>query len=165
MGANISGIENTALGLQSLKNNTTGNYNVSIGARSLGGLITGSNNVAIGFGSFQANESGINNTALGRAAGAYAASSSSNNVYIGHAAGPASATTENNKLYISNDVGTPLIGGDFGSRVVTIDQVLVLTPVTTLPASPVDGMITVQGVGAAQHIYCYINGAWKQLDN
>lgn len=162
---NTLGIENAALGKFSLYNNTAGNYNVSIGALSLLNNTTGTDNVAIGYQSLQNNISGICNTSLGRAAGANAIGASSNNVYIGESSGPASFILEDNKLYIANNIGTPLIGGDFATGVVTINSILALTPVASLPTSPVNGMITVQGTGAAQHIYCYINGAWKQLDN
>lgn len=180
--ANTSGNSNTAMGEYVLYSNTTGGNNVGIGNSTLLSNTSGGGNIAIGNGAGGAISNGNGNTvvgvqaalvistggyntAVGYLAGQYSAVSSSNNVYLGVNAGPASSTVENDKLYISNTTGTPLIGGDFTTRIVTIDQVLVLTPVAVLPSTPVNGMITVQGVGAAQHIYCYINGTWKQLDN
>jgi len=40
---------------------------------------------------------------------------------------------------------------------------LVLAPRTTTP-TPSAGMLIVSGSGANQHIYCYLNSTWKQLD-
>jgi hypothetical protein len=77
------------------------------------------------------NSRGNNNTSIGYSAGSNASGSSSNNVYIGARAGSESAITENNKLYINNTVGTPLIGGDFAAKTVTISGSLqVLGPIT-----------------------------------
>lgn len=45
----------------------------------------------------------------------------------------------------------------------TIDNILTLTPRTTTP-TPAAGMIIVSGSGANEHIYCYLNSTWKQLD-
>lgn len=161
---NTEGSNNTALGVACLPANTTGGQNTGVGAGTLFNSATGSGNTAIGYNSLFS-VSGFSNTAIGNEAGRYLSGFSVGNVYLGNFAGPAISTTESDKLYISNSAGTPLIGGNFDTRIVTIDQVLVLTPTTSAPASPVNGMIAVYGVGAAQHIYCYINGAWKQLDN
>jgi len=162
---NISGNNNTGVG-QALISNTTGYDNVGIGGSSLRLNISGFYNVAIGNSALYKNTS-FRNTAIGTEAG-YFLTGGSGNVYLGAYAGPAADTTEIGKLYISNSSGTPLIGGDFVNKIVTINQVLVLTPTIDAPIFPggaVNGMIAVYGVGAAQHIYCYINGAWKQLDN
>ncbi len=85
-------------------------------------------------------------------------------MYIGYNSGPLASATEIGKLYIHNTGGTPLIGGDFNEGIVTINDILNLTPRVSAPSSPVDGMIAIYGVGAAQHIYCRLNGAWVQLD-
>ena len=164
---NTEGTRNVAVG-GALNQNTTGSNNVGVGLSSLNQNITGSNNTAIGRTSLFSISSGSNNTAIGNEAGKFSNTASNNNVYIGALSGPEFPTIENNKLYISLGSGTPLIGGDFSNRIVTIDQVLVLTPTIDPPIFPggaVNGMIAVYGAGAAQHIYCYINGAWKQLDN
>ena len=45
-----------------------------------------------------------------------------------------------------------------------LKDILVLAPRTTTP-TPAPGMIIVSGSGADEHIYCYLNSTWKQLDN
>jgi hypothetical protein len=160
-----SGTANTALGTLSLRANTSGNGNCAVGQNSLSNSTSGNANVAVGTGSMFSLTLGSGNAAVGDGSGFYSGTTSSNNVYLGKGAGPAALTTENNKLYIANTAGVPLIGGDFANKTVTIDQVLVITPTPTTTITPVNGMIAVYGVGAAQHIYCYLNGAWKQLDN
>jgi hypothetical protein len=165
MTSNENGNNNTSIGYNSLVLNTNGSDNTAVGGTVLSFNTTGNRNTAIGRRTLNTISSGNNNTAVGYEAGRYSGAGSFNNVYIGATAGPAFGTTETNKLYIANSIGDPLIGGDFTEGIVTINKVLVLTPAASLPSSPVNGMITVQGTGAAQHIYCYINGAWKQLDN
>ena len=44
-----------------------------------------------------------------------------------------------------------------------LNDILVLAPRTTTPA-PLVGMVIVSGSGVDQHIYCYLNSTWKQLD-
>jgi hypothetical protein len=166
MSANISGVENTALGAQSLDSNTTGNYNVSIGSRVLSNNTTGQYNTAVGMQAMGNNESGTNNTALGYAAGIGATGASSNNVYIGNRAGPSSAIAINNKLYISNDNGTPLIGGDFAAKTVSIDGSLTATKFI-LPADAPATMTSTGVVGEirydANFIYiCIATNSWKR---
>jgi hypothetical protein len=46
---------------------------------------------------------------------------------------------------------------------VSISDILTLTPRTTTP-TPSTGMIIISGSGVDQHIYCYLNSTWKQLD-
>jgi len=162
---NTTGNTNTAIGLSALSLNVSGSSHTAVGNFALAKSVASVGNTAVGDGAGKEVTVGAYNTMIGYRAGVTAITSSGANIYIGANSGPASNTVETGKLYISNVAGTPLIGGDFVARIVTIDQVLVLTPVAVLPSTPVNGMITVQGVGAAQHIYCYINGAWKQLDN
>jgi hypothetical protein len=50
------------------------------------------------------------------------------------------------------------------ASVVGINDILRLTPRSTTPGSPTNGMIIVSGSGVDQHIYCYLNSTWKQLD-
>ena len=52
---------------------------------------------------------------------------------------------------------------DFSGSV-NINNILTLAPRTTTPGSPTNGMVMVSGSGADQHIYCYLNSTWKQLD-
>jgi len=134
---NIVGNYNTAIGVQSLKssNTSTANYNVAIGLQSMfyntsGGANTaigpvsllsntsGNANIAIGYAALYSNTSGYNNTAIGSQAG------NSNvtgiqNVFIGYNAGY--NETGSNKLYIANsNTATPLIGGDFSAKTLTV---------------------------------------------
>jgi hypothetical protein len=44
----------------------------------------------------------------------------------------------------------------------TINDVLSLKPRAEAPGSPSEGDIY---VGTDHHIYCYLDNAWKQLDN
>tara|TARA_R110000868_G_scaffold119343_7_gene316169 strand:- start:2186 stop:4924 length:2739 start_codon:yes stop_codon:yes gene_type:complete len=44
-----------------------------------------------------------------------------------------------------------------------LKDILVLAPRTTTP-TPSTGMVIVSGSGVDQHIYCYLNSTWKQLD-
>ena len=46
-----------------------------------------------------------------------------------------------------------------------LNDILVLNPRTTTPDTPTNGMIIVSGSGVDQHMYCYLNDTWKQLDN
>lgn len=46
-----------------------------------------------------------------------------------------------------------------------INDILILEPRSTTPDTPTNGMVIVSGSGVDQHIYCYLNSTWKQLDN
>ena len=165
---NTSGNQNTFMGRQAGQNNSTGGANTNIGYGAGGNITIGGGNTMLGSQAGGSVIAGNQNTFIGRATGFTAQNASSGNIFIGYNAGPTTGGTYTNQLYINNANGTPLIGGDFVDRTVTIDQVLALTPTINTPifaAGAVDGMIAVWGVGAAQHIYCRINGAWKQLDN
>ena len=61
----ISGQYNSAIGYQSLYNNTNGQYNTAVGHSSLRANTTGLYNTAIGNQSLTANTSGLGNTSLG----------------------------------------------------------------------------------------------------
>jgi hypothetical protein len=158
-----------AIGKNSLMSiyNGSGN-NIGIGLSSLANNVNGSNSISIGSNSLLNVATGGNNIAIGTSAGGNLNGGAAGNICIGTNAGPASAMAEYNKLYISNQVGDPLIGGDFSTGVVTIKDVLALTPRTTYPSTATAGMIIVLGTGTNQHIYCYLNTPsgflWKQLD-
>ena len=137
LGPNRRGLRNTAVGTLSLTAIDCGYDNTALGMCSLRSLNKGHRNVSIGSNSLyniKATTTGTGatiqytnlpeyNTAIGHEAG-YRNTNGSFNVYIGHQAGPSSLTSENAKLYINYTSGTPLIGGDFDSRVVTIDNCL-----------------------------------------
>jgi hypothetical protein len=162
---NEEGDECVAIGQSALASNITANFNVGIGSYALFSTQTGADNVGVGTSALVSIQTGQNNVAIGHQSGYWANDSSSGNVYIGFNSGPSIPTTEDNKLYISNFYGTPLIGGDFSEGIVTINDILILTPRATAPTvGVVDGMIAIYGSGAAQHIYCRLNGVWKQLD-
>ena len=159
---NISGSGNNAIGVYSLNNNTDGDGNTAIGNAALRTNTTGSENVAVGNSALYMNN-GYRNTVIGYKAGRQNATSSSDNVFIGYKAGYYESGS--NKLVIGNDwngVGSKLIYGDFTTGKVTIERVLRLPPSTT-PASPENGDIYLNSSNG--HIYCYIYGVWKQLDN
>jgi len=63
-----TGINNTAIGYQALKNNTTGDNNTAIGFESLTTNSTGSQNTAIGMDTLYGNTTGRFNTAIGMSA-------------------------------------------------------------------------------------------------
>lgn len=160
---NTNGIYNTAVGQQSLYQNTVGDYNVMIGMQS-GYLTTGSNNIMIGYQCGRANTSSGNNTYVGHQAGRSA--TGSGNIFIGYQA--AYNETKSNRLYIHNtnaDSTSALIYGMLADSCVMINDLLVLPPRAFPPTdpAPTDGMIYVNST--TNHIYCYINGAWRQLDN
>lgn len=64
---------NTAIGLETLKNNTTGHHNTATGANSLSSTTTGYDNSAAGSNSLRANVTGYGNAAFGANAGFYLA--------------------------------------------------------------------------------------------
>lgn len=102
-GQDLGGIENVAVGNESLLNANQVSNTVSIGTYSLTNINSGNNNTGIGY---TAAENVIAGTG---------------NVYLGYAAGPATLNTnQSNKLYINNSADdTPLILGDFATGQVT----------------------------------------------
>lgn len=141
-------------------NNTTGEGNIFIGSFSGSLNTTGYSNIYVGYGAGMNNPSGVENVCVGKYAGS--SSSGSRNVFIGNEAG--GSETGSNKLYIDNSsTSTPLIYGDFFENKVTITDVLNLRPRNTFPVSPMNGDLFYHATD--HHIYCYVNGAWKQLDN
>ena len=100
-------------------------------------------------------------TLFGTVSSGHQLNTGTDNIFIGYQAGY--NETGSNKLYISNsNTSNPLIYGDFSTGKVTINDVLKLTPRSSAPASPSEGEIY---VGTDYHIYCYLHGAWIQLDN
>jgi trimeric autotransporter adhesin len=162
---NQDGQDNVAIGYSTLTSNR-GGFNTGIGSESMKNIILGEGNTALGYRTLYSNSSGVDNVALGHKAGE--GSFGSSNVFIGSYAG-SNAGPLNNKLFIDNtNTSTPLIGGDFSTNEVNlngsvnISNVLNLNPKAVAPASAINGDIYVNTNG---HIYCYIAGVWKQLDN
>ena len=131
-GGASTGIDNVAVGNQSLRLNTSGFQNVGIGSYSLELNSSGTNNTAVGHLAGRGNTIGSNNTYVGLQAGS--ASSGSSNTFVGYQAGNSSAGNSvaignlagsadntSDKLYISNSATTAitsLIYGDFsGTRI------------------------------------------------
>lgn len=110
--------DNVFIGFLSGVQSVSGISNVGIGGSTLTFIENNSNNTAIGAGALQSSL-GNNNTAIGRSAGAFS-DFGSNNVFIGYNAG--AWETGNNKLYIDNsNTSSPLIYGDFGTNVLTVN--------------------------------------------
>ncbi len=138
---NTTGYNNTIFGHAAMQVNQTGYINTAIGNGALGSNVAGwattavgnqaagggnvYNSVATGYQALY--NGGSNNVAFGYQAGKNASNTSQRNVYLGFRAGTTSSVTESDKLYIHNDYGTPLIGGDFSTRNVTITGNLTVT--------------------------------------
>lgn len=138
--------ENTAIGMASMQNLTSGFHNTAIGRASLTSITSGSNNTAIGRLALSGNSGGASNVALGNEAGLNATGSS--NVFIGNQAG--TGETGSNKLYIENTTSTtPLIYGDFANDSVKIYGQLSVGNAYTFPNStPLSGnVLTHDGTG------------------
>jgi hypothetical protein len=130
---NITGTENTAVGIDALVNNDSGAFNTAIGSSALmnntvgaantatgySALIfntTGSGNAATGNGALAHNTTGIDNTAIGGFAG-FSATTGNGNVYIGH--GMMGMGAESDHTYIRNINTTTVSGG--GTDTVTVN--------------------------------------------
>jgi hypothetical protein len=71
------------------------------------------------------------------------------------------------QIISDNTVGLQISSSGYlhlSASVVGINDILRLTPRSTTPGSPTNGMIIISGSGVDQHIYCYLNSTWKQLD-
>lgn len=158
---NTTGEGNVAIGLNALSSNTTGVQNTAIGTPSLINNTTGQLNTAIGSYGLTNITTGVRNISLGYTAGYYLSGSSSYNICMGNYSGPLTEKEESNKLYINNAAGTPLIGGDFSTGVVTINSILSLNPRTTNPSSPASGSIIVSGSGADFKPYFWNGVTWN----
>jgi hypothetical protein len=115
---NTTGNYNIALGNASLRRNTSGYSNISLGKSSMETNTTGFDNISLGYESLYENISGKQNVALGYKAGFN--NNGSGNVFIGAEAGPSSYSSPIGQLYIASGSGTPLIGGNFAAKTVTI---------------------------------------------
>lgn len=138
--ANTTGYSNTFIGSTSGANNNVGFNNTFIGSTSGNTNVSGDNNTAVGsialFSSTGNNNTGIgyqvgrNNTGnynvfVGANSG-YNSGSGSSNIFIGDSAGY--NETGSNKLYIENsNSSNPLIGGDFSTNTVTINDTLIVS--------------------------------------
>ena len=80
--SNTTGLSNATLGYNSLYSNTTGSFNSTLGSSALFSNTSGSNNTALGNSSLYSNTSGSSNTAIGVVA-LYSNTSGSNNTAVG----------------------------------------------------------------------------------
>ncbi|MFZ5365021.1 MAG: hypothetical protein ACOZBH_02370 [Patescibacteria group bacterium] len=88
-------VYNTAIGVSSLQNNTTGLANTAIGALALDSNVIGASNVALGYSTLQANVSGDYNVALGAEA-LDSLTSADANIAIGYKAMDSTTTGQYN---------------------------------------------------------------------
>lgn len=118
LGLNIVGNRNVAVGIGAGYQLYTDD-NTAIGHSALFNATSGNGkNTAVGKYASVLNTTGDSNVSLGYQAG-YSNQTGSGNVFLGYEAGY--SETGSNKLYIANtNTTTPLIGGDFGTAVVTI---------------------------------------------
>ena len=105
--------ENTAVGMEAMKNVETGaNSNAAFGFQTLPALTTASGNAVFGTESAIKLTTGSNNTIIGCNAGE-ALTTQEGNVFIGHNAG--NGLTASNELRIANNGTTPIIRGVMSS--------------------------------------------------
>ena len=65
-------------------------------------------------------------------------------------------------LYLgSGKVG---IGTGYPARTLHVNDVMRLEPRADYPSSPADGDLCIVGAAGSRHLYCYLNGGWRQLD-
>jgi hypothetical protein len=129
-------VENIAIGKQALGNSVTvGAANVAIGSST--GLVNGgASNVFIGQMAGNNNTSGNDNIMIGRSAGtAIPPSTGSRNVFIGLNAGQNEMGSD--KLYINSSInpGTPLVYGDFFTKLFRINGTLNINSSYSLPGT------------------------------
>ncbi len=168
-GKNLNGDDNICIGDRSGYNQYASTHEffaTTIVGIDAGRNVTGDENVVMGIGagsSWGGSSTGAYNVFIGASSGGggYLTRLGSNNVCLGYNAGY--GATGDNQLFIANNSGSALIYGDFSTKKVTINDVLILNPRSSVPSNPVEGEIFVYS--ATDHIYCYLNGTWKQLDN
>jgi len=118
MNSNSSSQFNTAVGRLSLYSISYGAHNTAIGQQAGGSLTSGASNAILGSEALLLATTGSNNIAIGRDAG-HSVVTGSANIFLGYQAGY--SETGSNKLYIANsNTATPLIGGDFSAKTLTV---------------------------------------------
>ncbi|MEK7813032.1 MAG: tail fiber domain-containing protein, partial [Candidatus Desantisbacteria bacterium] len=161
--SNTTGFSNSSVGMNALYHNTEGHSNSAMGKSALYHNITGDNNTAIGSEANYYNQGGSNNTIIGYQAGrGVSGHIESGNVFLGYQAGY--SETGSNKLYIENSSSSsPLIYGEFGSDIVTINGTL------SVGVSPYSGYrltlpntANALGRGIANAWSTYSSRRWKE---
>ena len=107
LSTNTTGINNTAVGANTLDGVTTGGHNTGVGLGAMGALTTGGNNVAVGSYVMDIGTGFNYNVAMGHDT-ARQITTGSNNVCLGHAAGHSSSpsgqiTTSSNNFVLGNN--------------------------------------------------------------
>jgi len=134
--SNTKGRRNVAIGMRSLYANTDGEYNIAIGSYSLESVTTGDENTAVGRYSLKAN-TGSQNTAMGERA-AWHNTTGNYNTFIGRLAGESNTTGNKNStigawsLY-SNTTGSYNTALGYMANVSTTD----LTNATAIGANAI----------------------------
>lgn len=108
---NVSGLRNSAFGLNALRN-CTSNDNSAFGMNSLYSLTTGIQNVGVGFESLSSITSGVQNTGIGYGVMNTSNSSSSFNTVIGFA----SLTRTEDEIFINSANHCTYIGNDVKTK-------------------------------------------------
>lgn len=151
---------NVFIGNMTGESMTTGSTNLIVGINAGQNKTAGNNNVILGPSAGNNSGSGSNNVFVG--AGAGSSTTGSNNVFIGNGAGY--SETESNKLYINNSSGSnPLIGGDFSTQKVNINNTLNLQSVSSLPTEANEGDIMRVKNGTSGGVYIYTSSGWKAI--
>jgi trimeric autotransporter adhesin len=162
--ASLSGAGNSAVGQESLQNNTTGSYNSALGYASLRSNVSGGSLVAIGSGALLGNTIGSNSTAVGT--NALAGSDAADNTAIGASAGATLTSGQGNTIAGSS------ANVDSGARSLCV----VIGKSAISPA--VDGSLSIGGTGGnamgnllsstagghgGQHLRIYLNGTQYKI--
>ena len=175
---NLSGFENSFVGKESGRYNTTGSNNTAIGTQALKGNSTGSYNMALGNNALQYSTTADSNAVIGFAALGGLDNVYSQNVVIGFEAGHNSGdmrgcvlignrvgytnSTDNRLMIDNSSTNTPLIDGDFANDVLTINNVLKLTPRSTAPSNPVAGMMYIDS-SDGNRLKVYDGSVWHAM--
>lgn len=169
-----TGDSNVYIGQRAGELNSTGFRNTLVGNRAGGGVVStfgtcsffgyqsglineGSDNTFFGYITGKENTTGDKNTFIGTAAGELNITGS-NNVYIGYNTGNLE-TTASDQLWIDNtNTSTPLIKGDFSSKILTINDNLVV--VNDVKSSRVEAGLAVFYIQAQVADDAYDTSGW-----
>ncbi|MCX2576140.1 beta strand repeat-containing protein, partial [Pedobacter sandarakinus] len=168
------GNDNVAMGNRTLENLTDGSTNIAIGRSVMPGLVTGTGNISIGTASaLQIKPGAISNTVIGTQAGGstgFGAGIGSGNVLLGYRVGW--AHTGDNRLMIDNsETNTPLLDGDFTTRILTINNTLKVADLATGATTTTGNRPVVAGpdgqlrIGTSAATVTADNGLTKTGDN
>lgn len=158
------GKNSVAIGGNAMTFHEDGTGNTAVGVESMVGHKLGSRNTSLGFGTMQSNQNGSENTAIGAGAGAF--SNGDRNVFIGLNAG--STMTGDDNFAIANSGTKNLIEGNFANDEITLNNIVNLTPRSTVPPSPNTGCIYMDdgtNTAGVPTLRVYINAVigWKDL--